>query len=123
MRSSWPVDVVALNPVSCGAVLWCAGGVLRVTVSVKASFALGAGGDADLVAPEPIEREDRLHEDRSIEMNLGQLEERARRAEERPRFLRGVERGSEIVRAAPRRRRGTSAQERRPSIPWRACQR
>ncbi|WP_437483702.1 DUF2169 domain-containing protein [Sorangium sp. So ce1014] len=63
MRSSWPVDVVALNPVSCGAVLWCVGGVLRVTVIVKASFALGAGGDADLVAPEPIEREDRFHED------------------------------------------------------------
>ncbi|XXY55056.1 hypothetical protein WME91_28395 [Sorangium sp. So ce269] len=61
MRSSWPVDVVALNPVSCGAILWRAGGLLRVTVVVKATFALGADGDAALLAPEPIEREDRHH--------------------------------------------------------------
>ncbi|WP_437896475.1 DUF2169 domain-containing protein [Sorangium sp. So ce124] len=63
MRSLWPVDVVALNPVSCGAVLWRIGGVLRVTIIVKATFALGADGDADLVAPEPVEREDRFHDD------------------------------------------------------------
>ncbi|WP_437832517.1 DUF2169 domain-containing protein [Sorangium sp. So ce1153] len=63
MRSSWPVDVVALNPVSCGAVLWRAGGLLRVTVVVKATFALSADGDAALLAPEPIEREDRHHDE------------------------------------------------------------
>ncbi|WP_433931750.1 hypothetical protein AB3662_45525 [Sorangium cellulosum] len=64
MRSRWPLDVVALNPASCGTVLWRAGGVLRVTVLVKATFAFGADGDAALRAPEPIEREDRhLDED------------------------------------------------------------
>ncbi|WP_437905593.1 DUF2169 domain-containing protein [Sorangium sp. So ce327] len=63
MRALWPVDIVALNPVSCGAVLWRIGGVLRVTILVKATFALGADGDADLVAPEPVEREDRFHDD------------------------------------------------------------
>ncbi|WP_437957663.1 DUF2169 domain-containing protein [Sorangium sp. So ce119] len=66
MRSRWPLDVVALNPVSCGTVLWRAGGVLRVTVLVKATFAFGADGDAAVRAPEPIEREDRhLDEDPS----------------------------------------------------------
>ncbi|WP_437287638.1 hypothetical protein [Sorangium sp. So ce406] len=35
MRSRWPLDVVALNPVSCGTVLWRAGGVLRVTVPAR----------------------------------------------------------------------------------------
>lgn len=63
MRALWPVDIVALNPVSCGALLWRIGGVLRVTILVKATFALGADGDADLVAPEPVEREDRFHDD------------------------------------------------------------
>ncbi|WP_441290192.1 DUF2169 domain-containing protein [Sorangium sp. KYC3313] len=63
MRALWPVDIVALNPVSCGAVLWRIGGVLRVTILVKATFALGADGDAALVAPEPVEREDRFHDD------------------------------------------------------------
>jgi uncharacterized protein YjbI with pentapeptide repeats len=63
VRALWPVDIVALNPVSCGAVLWRIGGVLRVTILVKATFALGADGDADLVAPEPVEREDRFHDD------------------------------------------------------------
>ncbi|WP_437926971.1 DUF2169 domain-containing protein [Sorangium sp. So ce291] len=63
MRSSWPVDVVALNPVSCGAVLWRAGGLLRVTVVVKATFSLSADGDAALLAAEPIEREDRHHDE------------------------------------------------------------
>ncbi|WP_438025798.1 DUF2169 domain-containing protein [Sorangium sp. So ce233] len=63
MRSRWPLDVVALNPVSCGAVLWRASGVLRVTVLVKATFAFGADGDAALRAPEPIEREDRHHDE------------------------------------------------------------
>lgn len=57
------MDVVALNPVSCGAVLWRAGGLLRVTVVVKATFALSADGDAALLAPEPIEREDRHHDE------------------------------------------------------------
>ncbi|MGK3988408.1 DUF2169 domain-containing protein [Sorangium sp. So ce136] len=63
MRASWPVDVVALNPVSCGAVLWRAGGLLRVTVVVKATFALSADGDAALLAADPIEREDRHHDE------------------------------------------------------------
>lgn len=62
MRSPWPPDIVALNPVSCGTVLWRAGGVLRVTVVVKATFAFGADGDAALCAPEPVEREDRHHD-------------------------------------------------------------
>ncbi|WP_438033939.1 DUF2169 family type VI secretion system accessory protein [Sorangium sp. So ce204] len=63
MRALWPVDIVALNPVSCGSVLWRIGGVLRVTILVKATFAFGAGDGADLVAPEPVEREDRFHDD------------------------------------------------------------
>ncbi|HTN90569.1 MAG TPA: DUF2169 domain-containing protein, partial [Sorangium sp.] len=39
------------------------GGLLRVTVVVKATFALSADGDAALLAPEPIEREDRHHDE------------------------------------------------------------
>ncbi|AUX48480.1 uncharacterized protein SOCE26_100180 [Sorangium cellulosum] len=63
MSSSWPADVVAVNSVSCGTVLWRTGGVLRVTVLVKAAFALAPDGDAAPLAPEPVQREDRYHDD------------------------------------------------------------
>ncbi len=48
------VDVLALTPAACGAALWRFGGELRVTVIVKATFALVHDEDARLVAPEPL---------------------------------------------------------------------
>lgn len=57
--SGWPIDVVALSPLEGGTVLWRSSGTFRVTVVVKASFALTPDADAVPVGPEPIEREDR----------------------------------------------------------------
>ncbi|WP_437970133.1 DUF2169 domain-containing protein [Sorangium sp. So ce260] len=59
MTSPWPVQVVALNAVSCGSVLWQAGNAQRVTIVVKATLALAHNRLAWPVSPLPIVREDR----------------------------------------------------------------
>ncbi|WP_437915922.1 DUF2169 domain-containing protein [Sorangium sp. So ce302] len=62
MQSSWPVSVVALTPASCGAVLWRAQGAERLTVVVKATFALIHDTSAELAAPSGLIRTDRLRD-------------------------------------------------------------
>ena len=65
-------DVVALSPVACAAVVWRVDGALRVTVVVKATFALVPDQDARLVGPAPIEREDRyLEQDPARSLRFG----------------------------------------------------
>jgi uncharacterized protein YjbI with pentapeptide repeats len=60
--SAWPVEVVALTPISCGSVLWRTGGGLRLTVIVKATFGLVHEGAARLIAPVELTRKDRHHD-------------------------------------------------------------
>ncbi|AGP35554.1 hypothetical protein SCE1572_14050 [Sorangium cellulosum So0157-2] len=67
MTSPWPVQVVALNAVSCGSVLWQAGSAQRVTVIVKATLALAHDRLAWPIAPLPIVREDRHGPSGSLE--------------------------------------------------------
>ncbi|WP_437337540.1 DUF2169 domain-containing protein [Sorangium sp. So ce394] len=67
VTSPWPVQVVALNAVSCGSVLWQAGSAQRVTVIVKATLALAHNRLAWPVAPLPIVREDRHGPSGSLE--------------------------------------------------------
>ncbi|XXX80300.1 DUF2169 domain-containing protein [Sorangium sp. So ce134] len=67
MTSPWPVQVVALNAVSCGSVLWQAGSAERVTVIVKATLALAHERLAWPIAPLPIVREDRHGPSGSLE--------------------------------------------------------
>ncbi|WP_437281265.1 DUF2169 domain-containing protein [Sorangium sp. So ce375] len=62
MRSPWPVPIVALTPASCGAVLWRAQGAERLTVVVKATFALVHDRSAELAAPADLSRADRLRD-------------------------------------------------------------
>ena len=62
VQSSSPVPVVALTPASCGAVLWRAQGAERLTVVVKATFALVHDGDAQLAAPADLILSDRLRD-------------------------------------------------------------
>ena len=59
MASLSPVSIVALRPLACGAVAWRSQGALRVTIIVKATIGLVAGGDARLVAPSPLTLSDR----------------------------------------------------------------
>ncbi len=51
MSPPWPVPVVALNPVSCGTVLWSRDGTVYATLLVKATFGLTPRGTARLLAP------------------------------------------------------------------------
>ncbi|WP_437946721.1 DUF2169 domain-containing protein [Sorangium sp. So ce296] len=69
MQSPWPLPIVALTPASCGAVLWRMQGAERLTVIVKATFALVHDRHAELAAPAPLVRSDQLREGR------GSLEE------------------------------------------------
>ena len=72
MSPTAPLGVLALSPVACAAVVWRAAGVLRVTIVVKATFALTPDQDASLVEPTPLEREDRYQEqDRSHSLRRG----------------------------------------------------
>jgi uncharacterized protein YjbI with pentapeptide repeats len=59
---SWPLQIAALKPVSCGSVVWSSRGGLRVTVIVKATFGMVHESSARLVAPLPIRTEDRAWE-------------------------------------------------------------
>jgi uncharacterized protein YjbI with pentapeptide repeats len=54
----WPAKVVALSPVACGSRLWRLGGTARLTVAVKATFAIAHGAVARLVDPEPLLRDE-----------------------------------------------------------------
>ncbi|WP_437319802.1 DUF2169 domain-containing protein [Sorangium sp. So ce385] len=69
MQSPWPLPIVALTPASCGALLWRMQGAERLTVIVKATFALVHDRHAELAAPAPLIRSDQLREGR------GSLEE------------------------------------------------
>jgi uncharacterized protein YjbI with pentapeptide repeats len=62
MGKDAPPDVLAVSPVACAAVAWRAAGALRVTVVVKATFALTPDHEASLVDPAPLEREDRYQD-------------------------------------------------------------
>ncbi|WP_437592526.1 DUF2169 family type VI secretion system accessory protein [Sorangium sp. So ce1000] len=64
MQSSWPVPIIALTPASCGTVLWRARaqGAARLTVVVKATFALVHDRGAELAAPADLIRADRLRD-------------------------------------------------------------
>ncbi len=53
--------MTALDGAAAEAVVWRQGGVLRVTVAVKASFALAAGASMTLVEPQPILRTETRH--------------------------------------------------------------
>ncbi|WP_437727210.1 DUF2169 domain-containing protein [Sorangium sp. So ce861] len=64
MQSPWPLPIVALTPASCGAVLWRMQGAERLTVIVKATFALVHDRHAELAAPAPLVRSDQLREGR-----------------------------------------------------------
>ena len=59
MSTEWPFPVQALGRVACGSVVWRSGGVVRATVIVKATFAMVHEGDARLLSPGDIHREDR----------------------------------------------------------------
>jgi uncharacterized protein YjbI with pentapeptide repeats len=65
MPRTSPVEVVALNPVSCASALWRTEGFLRVTIVVKATFGLVPEGPARMIAPEEIVAEDRHYEGRA----------------------------------------------------------
>ncbi|WP_437970166.1 DUF2169 domain-containing protein [Sorangium sp. So ce260] len=69
MQSPWPLPIVALTPASCGAVLWRMQGAERLTVIVKATFALVHDRNAELAAPAELVRSDQLRDGR------GSLEE------------------------------------------------
>ncbi|WP_437666791.1 DUF2169 domain-containing protein [Sorangium sp. So ce1182] len=69
MQSPWPLPIVALTPASCGAVRWRMQGAERLTVIVKATFALVHDRSAELAAPAELVRSDRLRDGR------GSLEE------------------------------------------------
>ncbi len=58
MSSPWPVDVTALTPASCGSVLWRAGGALRLTVIVKATFSFVHNEAATPCEPDPLVQEE-----------------------------------------------------------------
>jgi len=58
----WPVEVVALRPLSTGSVLWRLDGTLRLTVIVKATFGLVNDGTARLIAPLPLAIKDAYRE-------------------------------------------------------------
>lgn len=62
MPPSWPVTVVALKPLACGAVLWRMGGVHRITVVAKATFGLVHEGPARLLPPDDLVSEDRVRD-------------------------------------------------------------
>jgi uncharacterized protein YjbI with pentapeptide repeats len=55
-----PVEIVAVNAVSCGSTLWRMDGALRLTIVVKATFSLVPEGPARLVAPAELVTRD-LH--------------------------------------------------------------
>ncbi|MFS8070901.1 MAG: DUF2169 domain-containing protein, partial [Byssovorax sp.] len=59
MPSPWPVEILPLQPVACGAVVWRMHGALCVTVVVKAAFTLVHEQEAELAAPPALVREDR----------------------------------------------------------------
>ncbi|WP_434046752.1 MULTISPECIES: DUF2169 family type VI secretion system accessory protein [Sorangium] len=69
MRTPWPLPVVALTPASCGAVRWRMQGAERLTVIVKATFALVPDRSAELAAPAELVCADRLRD------GCGSLEE------------------------------------------------
>ncbi|MDC0677857.1 DUF2169 family type VI secretion system accessory protein [Sorangium atrum] len=62
MQSPWPLSVVALSPSACGAVLWRMRGAERLTVVVKATFALVHDRSAELAAAADLVRTDQLRE-------------------------------------------------------------
>ena len=59
MPSPWPVEILPLKPVACGAVVWRMHGALRVTVVIKAAFGLIHEHEARLIAPTDLVRADR----------------------------------------------------------------
>ncbi|WP_441292352.1 DUF2169 family type VI secretion system accessory protein [Sorangium sp. KYC3313] len=62
VQSPWPLSVVALSPSACGAVLWRMRGAERLTVLVKATFALVHDRTAELAAAVDLVRADHLRE-------------------------------------------------------------
>lgn len=71
MSREWPVEIVADESVTCGAVLWRHRGRQVLTVVVKASFSFAHGGPMLPGAPPPIARADRTFEQqpaRSLEI-------------------------------------------------------
>lgn len=61
--ADWPIAIIATHDVACGARLWRAGGKRRLTVVVKASFAMVPGGAMQLVAPLDVVVSDRHGDD------------------------------------------------------------
>lgn len=59
MNRTPPISVVALHPLSGGALAWRRDGALWVTVVMKATFAMEAERSARLIAPAPVFTEDR----------------------------------------------------------------
>jgi uncharacterized protein YjbI with pentapeptide repeats len=59
VASPWPVEVLPLKPVACGAIVWRMHGALRVTVVIKAAFGLIHEREARLIAPTELVRADR----------------------------------------------------------------
>ncbi|MEP7122585.1 MAG: DUF2169 domain-containing protein [Byssovorax sp.] len=59
MASPWPVEILPLKPVACGAIVWRMHGALRVTVVIKATFGLIHEHEARLIAPTDLVRADR----------------------------------------------------------------
>jgi hypothetical protein len=65
-----PLQIHTDGRVSAAAVFWRAQGRTRVTIVARATFSLRADGPAEILAPRPIEREDRQfgdHPARSVE--------------------------------------------------------
>jgi hypothetical protein len=61
--ADWPIAIIATHDVACGARLWRAGGKRRLTVVVKASFAMVPGSAMQLVAPLDVVVGDRHTDD------------------------------------------------------------
>ena len=59
MASPWPVEILPLKPVACGAIVWRMHGALRVTVVIKAAFGLIHEQEARMIAPTDLVRADR----------------------------------------------------------------
>lgn len=66
MPSAGSIPIVSLKPVSCGTTLWRSGGVLQVTLVVKATFGMMHEGAARLIAPMPLVLEDRYAQTGSL---------------------------------------------------------
>lgn len=54
MSSSTKIPVTALSPLSCGALVWRIGGVTRLTLVAKATYAIAPGAVAETAPPLPL---------------------------------------------------------------------